>query len=509
MSMGVNGCGVKLIAGSFAVFLALGILPGGAQAGTWQRIGGAYAPFYPSTALQLTDGRVIAQDSANYKDWWVLSPDAQGSYAKGTWTQVKSLPVIGKTQYAPLYYGSAVLLDGKLVIVGGEDNGGKQVDTNLGAIYDPQANTWTSIPPPNGGRYPWSVGDVGDVETVVLPDGTLLIANTQSPEVARFNEAKLTWNILPGPNKSDGGDEEGWTLLPDGSVLTVDTFVFGLMGHLSELYFNGGWYSAGDTKVRLEGGVDPKTGKDANEMGPQVLRPNGSVVAFGASGHTATYWRSGNPTQAGTWEPGPDFPIVGGVQLNSADGPAAILPDGTILVAGGPGYTKKPATFYEYDGTKFTPEPSTLNSKNTSTFSGRMLVLPTGQILYTDGSNDAEIYTATGTSTASWAPTITSFPSKITNKTAYSITGTQFNGLTQGAAYGDDAQMATNFPLVRVTSGKNVYYCRTYGHSTMAVATEKEPVSTHFVCTNIPKGAATLQVVANGIPSAAVKVAIQ
>ena len=119
-----------------------------------------------------------------------------------------------------------------------------------------------------------------------------------------------------------------------------------------------------------------------------------------------------------------------------------------------------------------------------------MLVLPTGQILYTDGSNDV-------------------FPSKITNQTAYAIKGTQFNGLSQGAAYGDDAQMATNYPLVRVTSGKKILYCRTYGHSTMAVATGREPVSTSFICMNLPKGAATLEVVANGIASVPVKVTIQ
>jgi Kelch motif len=496
-------------AGAFAAILTIAATQGSADAGSWQRQGAAAAPFYPGTALLLTDGTVLAQDTSKYQNWWQLSPDAQGSYVNGKWVQVAPLPVIGKTQYAPEYYGSAVLPDGKLVVVGGEYNGGKDVDTNLGAIYDPQANTWTSIPPPNGGLYPWAIGDMGDLATVVLPDGTLLIANIQTTETARFDEAKLAWITLPGPGKSDVGDEEGWTLLPDGSFLTVNTFVFGAMGHVSELYFDGRWYTAGNTKVRLEGGVDSKTGKDANEMGPQVLRPNGSVVAFGASGHTAIYWRSGNPTQAGTWEAGPDFPIVGGKQLDSADGPAAPLPDGTILVSAGPGYTKPGVSFYEYNGVKFTAEPSVPRSPKDPTYYGRMLVLPTGQILYTDGTNDIQIYTATGTSTASWAPTIANFPSKITNKTAYAISGTQFNGLTQGAAYGDDAQMATNFPLVRVTSGKKVYYCRTYGHSTMAVATGSAPVSTSFVCANIPKGAATLQVVANGIASATVKVAIQ
>jgi hypothetical protein len=77
--------------------------------------------------------------------------------------------------------------------------------------------------------------------------------------------------------------------------------------------------------------------------------------------------------------------------------------------------------------------------------------------------------------------------------------------------FGDDAQMATNYPLVRVSyiNGK-VYYCRAFNPSTMAVATGSVTVSTHFTCgTNVPAGAANLEVVANGIPSASVPVTLQ
>jgi hypothetical protein len=87
----------------------------------------------------------------------------------------------------------------------------------------------------------------------------------------------------------------------------------------------------------------------------------------------------------------------------------------------------------------------------------------------------------------------------------------RFNGLSQGAAYGDDAQMATNYPLVRITNSGtgNVVYCRTHGHSTMAVATGNRVVSTNFdVPSGIGTGASTLVVVANGIPSPGVSVTI-
>src|SRR5258708_7241935 len=70
--------------------------------------------------------------------------------------------------------------------------------------------------------------------------------------------------------------------------------------------------------------------------------------------------------------------------------------------------------------------------------------------------------------------------------------------------YGDDAQTATSYPLVRIINNAtaHVSYARTHNHSTMAVATGPMIVSTQFdVPENIETGHSTLQVVANGIPS--------
>ena len=83
------------------------------------------------------------------------------------------------TVYSPLYYASAVLPDGRFVMIGGEynytydyvlnDQSG-EVWTSQGAIYDPVANSWTCIAPPSG----WT--EIGDAQSVVLPDGTFMIA---------------------------------------------------------------------------------------------------------------------------------------------------------------------------------------------------------------------------------------------------------------------------------------------------------------------------------------------
>jgi len=88
--------------------------------------------------------------------------------------------------------------------------------------------------------------------------------------------------------------------------------------------------------------------------------------------------------------------------------------------------------------------------------------------------------------------------------TTYSISGTQFNGLSQGATYGDDAQEATNYPLVRIKNhaSGHVQYARTHDHSTMGVATGAAAVSTKFDApSTLESGPADLVVVANGIPS--------
>ena len=87
---------------------------------------------------------------------------------------------------------------------------------------------------------------------------------------------------------------------------------------------------------------------------------------------------------------------------------------------------------------------------------------------------------------------------------SYSLSGHRFNGMSQAVGYGDDAAAATNYPLVRIRhlATGTVRYGRTYGHSTMGVATGSATVSTNFIVPfGTPKGPSELCVVANGISS--------
>jgi hypothetical protein len=258
------------------------------------------------------------------------------------------------------------------------------------------------------------------------------------------------------------------------------------------------WVTAGSTIVRLE---DP----GSQELGPAVLRPDGTVFAMGATGHNAVY-----DSAADAWSVAPDFPNEGG-QLDIADGPAALLPNGNVLCAASPGVFNRPTHFFEFDGTNLNEVAAVPNAPVISSYYGRMLVLPTGQILFTDGSQDVEIYTSGGSPDPSWAPAITDAPTDVQAGMTYTLSGTQLNGLSQGAAYGDDAQSATNYPLVTITNHGtgDVFFARTHDHSTMAVATGTAVVSTSFdVPANAEPGDSDLIVIVNGIPSASVTVTI-
>ncbi len=451
--------------------------------------GGAFLSFL------LTDGTVMCQANTS-SDWWKLTPDISGSYINGTWTKLASL----QRGYVPDDFASAVLADGRVVISGGEYNKGNFSLTNMGAIYDPLANTWTPLDPPAGWDF------IGDSQSVVLPDGRWLVGRKLDMQVAALDPATLTWSALAFTGKSDFNSEEGWTLLPDGTVLTCDV----LNAPNSERYFSATqtWMTAGSTIVDLHSpspfGCIPYGPHGEfcyyppGEVGPAILRADGTVFATGSysdagPGHTAIYTPPPVITGAGRWAVGPDFPN----NDDAGDSFAALLPNGNVLVLGNSG------RLYEFDGVNLNP---------TLTAFGCLMVLPTGQVLVAGGSV-VKVYTPANTSyAAAWAPLIKRYRRRITRGNTYPISGRQFNGLSQAAAFGDELETSTNYPLVRLTNiaTGHVFYARTHDHSTMAVATGKQLVSTSFdVPAAMETGSCTLEVVANGIPSPAVTVTVR
>lgn len=473
-----------------------------AVGGVWTQLNNL-PPVAVDNCLLMTDASVLCHEHAGLR-WYRLTPSNTGTYQTGTWALDSTM----QAGYAPLYFASAVLADGNVIVEGGEYNCASGSCTSnwgtQGSFYNASTHTWTAVNPPSVNGTPWT--SIGDAQSVVLADGTFMLADCCSGKAAYFNEATLTWTPVSGHQIDNYHDEENWTLLPDRRVLTVDAWPAG--STLSEVYdpVTQQWSSAGNTPVLL---TDNNRSNASYEQGPGVLRPNGTVVYFGANyggaGHTAIY----NST-TGTWTTGPDY----SGSDNAADAPAALLPNGNVLSQASPGIFGTPSHWYEVDYSTgaLTSVTAPSYSFAASSYYGQMLVLPTGQILQTEFSNDIRLYSPTGTYQASWQPTIASVASTLAPGSSYVISGTQFNGLSQGAAYGDDWQSATNYPIVRITNTAtgHVFFARTHNHSSMGVATAGQSVSTTFdVPASIETGASTIEVVANGIPSVKTNITVQ
>jgi hypothetical protein len=474
-----------------ALTLTIFAAVGAAQSGSWVAL--AHQPsFSASTAFLLTDGRVLCNDAPNYGSthWWLFTPDANGSYRNGTWSKAAN------SNHDRLYFASGVFADGRVMLSGGEYSNSGGGWTNQTEIYDPVSNVWTAISPPPG----WS--SVGDAPNVITADGRFFIGSIFDTRTAFYNPVSGTWSA--GPSKANSSSEATWILLPNGTVMTWDCF-----GHpYSEKWVptSNSWVTCGNTSVDL-------VLSGSFETGGAILRPTGDTFCIGGPPATASYASPLNPSDPGTWTTGPTPPMISGRMIGAEDAPCAILPNGNVLMALGPvtsggGSFESPTYFFEYTGSSLIriTDPPTSGGPP---FVGRMLVLPTGEVMWLVGANAVYLYSNLPSAPAAWKPTVSSYPTHMERNIAYALEGQQFNGVSNGASYGDECYVATNYPLVRLTQGQQTSYCRTFGHSTMAVQTGSATVSTNVIVpAGVPAGTRQMSVVANGIPSDAVDVFI-
>lgn len=179
---------------------------------------------------------------------------------------------------------------------------------------------------------------------------------------------------------------------------------------------------------------------------------------------------------------------------NPSPPPANIFPTPTSFAI----YNPSTNSFSTIDG----PTGATVN---VPAYQNLMLVLPDGSVLYSNFGDQLYTYSPdiAPTPLAAGKPAITSITTN--SDGSYHLTGTTLNGISEGASYGDDAQMDSNYPIVRLTAGSNQYYARTFNWSSTGIQTGSTPVSTEFT---LPAaildgggGTYSLVVVANGISS--------
>ncbi|PWU18363.1 MAG: hypothetical protein C5B50_09240 [Verrucomicrobia bacterium] len=464
----------------FTVLLCLALLVCARPAcsvGIWVSVTRA-APSSIDTMLLMGDGTVIGANGGT--GWYKLTPDSLGSYVNGTWTTVAPM------NDSRLYYSSQVMTDGRMFIAGGEYGTG----LCSGEVYDPVLNLWVFCPA-SGQRFSDSI-------SAMVPNGNVLVSPvgpSSGGGTIFYNPTSNLW--ITGPKLFRGGyqDEASWVKLPDSSILTVDPF-----GQNTERYIPSlnQWVNDATVPVALYNNL--------GELGPAFLLPNGKVIYIGGTTNTAIYTPSGT-TSPGSWVAGPVIP--GG--FGATDAPGAMMVNGKVLACVGSASTyNAPAYFYEYDSVAnaFTATGCPGNnvagsSYNTSPYVLRMLALPDGTVLTAVSSSQLYVYVPDGSPLAQGQPVINSVTANYYR--SYHMTGTGLNGISEGAAYGDDAQMDSNYPLIRMTNNTSglVYYARSYNWSSTSVMTSNTVVSTDFILpASLPTGSYSLVVSVNGNASA-------
>jgi hypothetical protein len=506
------------------------------MSGTWTTISPlpsvASGPFSSDTMLLLTDGSVLVHNAYG-KEWLRLTPDHLGRYGTGTWSA--ELDMIHTREY----FASGVLRDGRVFAIGGEDSDAGS-DTPLGEIFDPQTNTWSAIAKPAAFDFVR-----GDCNGAVLADGRVLLGGatpsglppTWSKRTAIWDPAVNTWveagrkfGTLAATNKEDPFEEETFALLHDGSVLVPavrDT-------PKAQRYVpsRDEWVDCAPAPGNMA--IDVLNGVGVYETGPIIVLPGGEAFVIGGPGKTAIYTRGPHATSPGFWTQGPTFPVDTSVSpnwptLTSLDAPACLLPSGKVVCLGGTtepdagDYFSQNPVFLEYDPASSAATLPLLDAQPSLpagnwTWQSCFLLLPTGQLLCSAHSNSLFLYTPDPTDGGphhSWRPAHISVPHCMVPGRSYCLHGTQINGLSQAVSYGDDAGMATNYPIVRLVrkGSGHVVYVRTHDFSTMGIAKgSRVPDDLHSCTIDIPstlqEGHYNLLVIANGIESKPVPVTI-
>ncbi len=509
--------------------------------------------------LLLSDGSVMVNAVYDSTKWYRLSPSSDGHYVNGTWTTMAS-------SHCPHGdFASQVLTDGRVFIAGGEypeyqatsppgppgcatygySNSG--VDTE---IYDPVADSWTMADPPTALIDPSQPPDPSygpvcgnqafvDMISETLPDGSVLMAPVcpKSCGDTLIFDPKSFDSSVPGSGWSFGGtlantggnalscneQEATWMKLPDGSILTADPPVQVRDNLTSERYIPSQHQWVKDTSLGFTLFDDYYGLNGDGEEGPAFLLPNGNALFIGGASVTGIYTPTpqsapGSP-MSGSWTQGAmsaSGPATGGIALSADDAPGAMMANGKILLSLNYAATStdvipSPVFFFEYDPVQnaFTevagPGNSAAPSPWTDCGSTTMLDLPDGTVLMPSGCDTTQfyVYQPTGSPLPQGKPSIRRI-TPISNG-SFHLTGTGLTGISEGSSYGDDAQNASNYPLVRLTdSAGRVQFARTYNWSStgvMVAGTE----STEF---DVPRQVLTsgksyrLQVVVNGNASA-------
>jgi hypothetical protein len=510
----------------------------------------------------LSDGTVMARSVLKKDDpyaniWYRLTPDGNGHYVQGTWA------VISQSICPHAEFASQMLRDGRLFVAGGEYGAGdlglppnSKCSPVTGAesggrsdaeIYDPVQDQWQNVQPalcsypltqPSACMSPTVSTPCGGIQSFydmvseTLPSGAVLMAPVAPPTSGAtfiYDPVANQWTYAGKLQHGCNMSEATWVRLTDGSILAVDS-----QATSSERYVGSSWVSDapvsdGTVPIMLYSGQYANGG----EEGPAFVLPNGNAIFIGATHFYAVYQPGPGGSAQGTWAIGKLILTTSGpgstpIPLGAPDAPGANMMNGKVLLtlsaepsAANP--KPSPQFFYEYDqgSNSFTQihAPDGTWSDCGTTDGSYMLDLPDGSILYHPSCNsDATLYVyqPDGTPLLQAQPQIGGISKNADG--SYHLTGTRLNGIWEGTSFGDDAQMATSYPLVRFTNASGVFQCngaqvqlcyaRSYNWSTTSIAPGASGTTEFVLPKGIEPGTYSVQVVANGIASSPVSLTV-
>lgn len=465
-------------------------------AATWTPVTN-FAPSNTGTMLQMTDGTILVQNnSSSYKAWNRLSPSSTGSYIAGTWSPIASMAL------NRLYFASHILRNGDVWVLGGEYSGVSSLSanwTNTGEKYNILTNTWSPIASHPDAQY-------GDVPSMLLDGDKILAGSLFTRNTYLYDIASNSWSFAAAKFNNDRSDEESWVKISGGKVLTYDLFQsIATGGAFAELYnpVTNSWASISPSDGTAFGTIPQLSSAAVGyEIGAGVRLCDGRIFLIGGGdsagiGHTALYTPSTN-----TWAPGPDIPDT----YIADDAPATLMPNCHVLLAANSNHFSGPTRLYDYNpGTSSMTQvvtPSGLTSQlNGPVYITRMLMLPTGQVLFSASTNQLWVYTPDGTPDSQLRPVV----NNVTYDSAagvFHLTGRRLTGSSAGGSYGDDVESDQNYPIIRLQSRTGVYYTRTSNWSTTDVGTDTALLTTDFCLKpGTPAGNYTMVMSAAGIQS--------
>ena len=180
----------------------------------------------------------------------------------------------------------------------------------------------------------------GDDPSMLISGHRILAGNIFNNSTFIYSIDTNSWSQAATKVYSDRSDEEGWTALSGGGILTYDLF--------QSIANNQGYAETYNPTQNVWTAISPADGSASGtlpllsspalgfELGPSMRLQDGRALVIGANQHTALYSQATN-----TWVAGPDihgvlsnpFGKIERANFGADDAPAALMPNGHVLIA--------------------------------------------------------------------------------------------------------------------------------------------------------------------------------